>query len=532
MRLFLLICLVFALAFGGASVHFALQDRPLHQNKVVVTAGNAIRLLPAKGQSKTLFTANAKITGLLWSPDGEQIAYLIKDGLFLLTNLDARRPQSKLLSAQFDSNNVHTMGWTPNSRELMVQLGDAVWFLDVATTKAQKMTGFSTPVWHPAISPDGGQIVYSDGNILAGGEAKLYIASRDAKNAAKNVKLLLPTSTAKRNGMPAWSPDGRYIAFFADAQLGLYDTQTSQVRYDPLTRYRPDGSILDSGHRPRWSFDSRELLLVHRSRKESYWSVGLYLVAGEGFLYNLGNGKNQTSPGWSPNEQNIIYTEGDTPNTTVLEMDRGGRKLGNLGAGQFGRYILPSVAPGQPKTISTLQPADLEAGAKQAADQWGIYFIGGFAFVMFVWVVVALSKWFKQLSPEGKTAVLVGSAAALGAIAAASAENNKKQQARAQAAKALADAQARQQAARAAQTVQNRYSQPTYQQPDEEEASPQRHGPSDAEIRRRDEEESRRRAENEAYQRQQRQNDEYNKWAQSQNQQAQDRGEPNRYDYN
>jgi Tol biopolymer transport system component/DNA-binding winged helix-turn-helix (wHTH) protein len=100
----------------------------------------------------------------------------------------------------------------------------------------------------PSWSPDGASIAYASDHA---GNLDIWI---QRVNETSRQRL---TTSAAHDSQPAWSPDGRTIAFRSDQDGGgLYLIGADGVGERRLTSF---------GYFPRWSFDSRSLLLANRS---------------------------------------------------------------------------------------------------------------------------------------------------------------------------------------------------------------------------------------------------------------------------
>lgn len=100
----------------------------------------------------------------------------------------------------------------------------------------------------PEVSPAGNQVVFSKGNAL-------WIASVAEKSEPHQL-----FSARGNNASPAWSPNGKFIAFVSQrvdhSFVGVYDTTTRTINYIAPS--------VDRDSFPRWSPDGKQLAFVRQ----------------------------------------------------------------------------------------------------------------------------------------------------------------------------------------------------------------------------------------------------------------------------
>jgi Tol biopolymer transport system component len=148
------------------------------------------------------------------SPNGQRVAFIKIDGTLAVINVDgsAERCLTCSLSAR-----VSTVAWSPDGTRLAFALGqdqgNALYRINVDGTNLVRLTPPSdanniSPAW----SPDGQQIAFASNrdNINSSG---IYVMNADGGAVVRLTLVTPPSGIAAGDGSPAWSPNGRKIAF-------------------------------------------------------------------------------------------------------------------------------------------------------------------------------------------------------------------------------------------------------------------------------------------------------------------------------
>ena len=155
---------------------------------------------------------------------------------------------------------------------------------------------------------------------------------------------------ARNGSAPAWSPDGRTIAFFSDTKIYLMNADGSEHR--PLTR------PLTAGRKQSlaWSPDGRKLAFLNDGDCAQF-CFNLYVVNSDGSgLRNLtsklagggrfGDAGLVTDPAWSPDGKKIAFVRlNGSPGEPIYVVKADGSGLRNLTPKPVGTYAAPAWSP-------------------------------------------------------------------------------------------------------------------------------------------------------------------------------------------
>ena len=184
-----------------------------------------------------------------------------------------------------------------------------IYIMNADGSNVRQVTDLPEAETQPTWSPDGQQIAFvyhwhEDKDSHTGSHIGIYIVSVDGKNLRK----LIDGSV----GSPAWSPDGRRIAFsfsppftpgdyWPGADIHLIDVETGNLH--KLTT--EDGS--DAW--PAWSLDGRKIAFYsHRGNREA----DIYVMDADGGNQNRLTDRPEPDWGvaWSPDGQQIAFVSG------------------------------------------------------------------------------------------------------------------------------------------------------------------------------------------------------------------------------
>ena len=207
-----------------------------------------------------------------WSPDGSRIAFVAGD----------------FMSGGFG---VHVMNAD----------GTSVRRLTFPNDPAQCSTGSSASDVKPDWSPDGLKIVFerdihtSESGFDCGLDGWGYVPNVYVVNAdGTGVRRLRSLNLWVEDGEPAWSPDGRFIAF-STLNTGLYVIdKDAAYAAEPVT-----ADLQGIGFSPVWSPDSKKLLIVSAGPSENKLVIVDLASFGTSVLSFPGVSGRIQEPAWS-----------------------------------------------------------------------------------------------------------------------------------------------------------------------------------------------------------------------------------------
>jgi Tol biopolymer transport system component len=210
----------------GTRIAYAAQVGTLEEDQSL----SEIYVMNADGSDRRRLTTNEDFDGdPVWSPDGQRLAFTHATGIgtdavrsgIAVMNADGGPPRqiTHARGGKFDG----TPAWSPDGSRIAftrATFGEEDATFDLFTV-ASDGTGLEKIVsggGDPSWSPDGTRIAYSSIRDRLGitcfqecaTSGEIYVADADGKRQRRL------TRTEADEGSPAWSPDGRRIAFVSD----------------------------------------------------------------------------------------------------------------------------------------------------------------------------------------------------------------------------------------------------------------------------------------------------------------------------
>jgi Tol biopolymer transport system component len=220
------------------------SDRKQYNDVYLMSAfdGHVLRRV-VRAERNVMFEAIPLLrTSIAWSPDGNLLALVASSGgrdrLYVVDANDGR----VLRRLDVPGDELSFPAWSPVSDSIVVSAlahgRSDLWMVNAKTGLSERLTDDAWDEKEPTWSPDGKRITFASDRLAPvvlspvrkpGGFGRYALFDMDL--ASRTTRFLLDTSGDDH--APAWSPDGRRLAFITDrsgaSNLAVYDTQDSTI---------------------------------------------------------------------------------------------------------------------------------------------------------------------------------------------------------------------------------------------------------------------------------------------------------------
>jgi dipeptidyl aminopeptidase/acylaminoacyl peptidase len=193
------------------------------------------------GEATQLTNFPQAVDSLVWSPDGKRLCLVMRDASREEFEAAKDREDADKSGEKVEKEKKAAKPWVIDRLQFK---SDEVGYLDhrrthlyvfdVASKKAAQVTGGDYDDASPAWSPDGTKLAFASNRSAdpdRNYNTDVWVVSAD--NADKGAHLTQITTNPGEDHSPAWSPDGKWIAYVTQTEPKLFEYATKHLAISP-----------------------------------------------------------------------------------------------------------------------------------------------------------------------------------------------------------------------------------------------------------------------------------------------------------
>lgn len=296
------------------------------------------------GESRPMTSADRSATTPRWSPDGRYLAFLAKkagddEARTQVWTLDLRGGEAQAWTDV--EQGISGYDWAPSGERMLLLIQDLS-AEDLEAKRAEEAGEKPRPLPHVI---DRLQFKRDRVGYLDRSRTHLYVMDR------RGVEPRQLTFGDYDSGQPAWSPDGKHIAFVSNRTEEPDSNQNTDIWIVPADgeRAQPRQLTTNPGpdYSPAWSHDGKSIAYVTVTEPDIIWYATNHLAVipvrgGEPRLPLLDLDRNVSDPVFSPDDRSILFRLEDSAEEQLARVDLATGEVERLVAGDLaiGRFDL------------------------------------------------------------------------------------------------------------------------------------------------------------------------------------------------